>query len=74
MQTMMLTQYQTQKGQQDQGAARSEDADAMGEAFDDSMNNDTFYLPPDAFDNDDFKRHGELHLPGRQVGALHHQP
>ncbi|PRC43933.1 MMPL family RND transporter, partial [Mycobacterium sp. ITM-2017-0098] len=56
MQTMMLTQYQTQKGQQDQSAAMSEDADAMGEAFDDSMNDDTFYLPPDAFDNDDFKR------------------
>src|ERR1041384_3360637 len=56
MQTMMLTQYQTQKGQQDQGAAMSEDADAMGDAFDDSMNDDSFYLPPEAFDNDDFKR------------------
>ncbi|WP_048632424.1 MMPL/RND family transporter [Mycolicibacterium aurum] len=56
MQTMMLTQYQTQKGQQDQGAAMSEDADAMGDAFDDSMNDDSFYLPPEAFNNDDFKR------------------
>jgi RND superfamily putative drug exporter len=56
MQTMMLTQYQSQKGQQDQSAAMSEDADAMGEAFDDSMNDDSFYLPPEVFDNDDFKR------------------
>ncbi|WP_183469679.1 RND family transporter [Mycolicibacterium iranicum] len=56
MQTMMLTQYQSQKGQQDQSAAMSEDADAMGEAFDDSRNDDSFYLPPEAFDNDDFKR------------------
>ncbi|MBV5244974.1 MMPL family transporter [Mycolicibacterium sp. PAM1] len=56
MQAMMLRQYQTQKGQLDQNAAMSEDADAMGEAFDDSMNDDSFYLPPEAFDNDDFKR------------------
>ena len=56
MQTMMLTQYQTQKGQQDQMAAQSEDADKMGEAFDDSRNDDSFYLPPEAFNNDDFKR------------------
>ncbi|OAN40684.1 RND family transporter [Mycolicibacterium iranicum] len=56
MQGMMLRQYQTQKGQLDQNAAMSEDSDAMGEAFDDSMNDDSFYLPPEAFDNDDFKR------------------
>ncbi|WP_137149030.1 RND family transporter [Mycolicibacterium sp. CR10] len=56
MKTMMLTMYQSQKGQQDQMAAMSEDADAMGEAFDDSMNDDSFYLPPDIFDNKDFQR------------------
>ncbi|MGD9515011.1 MMPL family transporter, partial [Mycolicibacterium sp.] len=56
MQSMMLTMYQSQKGLQDQMASQSEDADAMGEAFDDSMNDDSFYLPPEAFDNDDFKR------------------
>jgi putative drug exporter of the RND superfamily len=56
MRTMMLTMYQSQKGQQDQMAAMSEDADAMGEAFDDSMNDDSFYLPPEIFDNQDFQR------------------
>ncbi len=56
MRTMMLTMYQSQKGQQDQMAAMSEDSDAMGEAFDDSMNDDSFYLPPEIFENKDFQR------------------
>ncbi|KRE33105.1 hypothetical protein ASG82_23050 [Mycobacterium sp. Soil538] len=56
MKTMMLTMYQTQKGQQDQMAAMQEDSDAMGDAFDDSMNDDSFYLPPEIFDNKDFQR------------------
>ncbi len=56
MQSMMLTMYQSQRGMQDQMASQSEDSDAMGEAFDDSMNDDSFYLPPEAFDNEDFKR------------------
>jgi len=56
MKSMMLTMYQSQKGMQDQMAAQQEDADAMGEAFDDSMNDDSFYLPPEIFDNKDFQR------------------
>jgi RND superfamily putative drug exporter len=56
MKTMMLTQYQTQKGMQDQMAALQENSTAMGEAFDASMNDDSFYLPPEVFDNADFKR------------------
>ena len=32
------------------------DAAAMGEAFDASWNDDSFYLPPEVFDNPDFKR------------------
>jgi len=56
MKQMMLTQYQTQKGMQDQMAAQQENASAMGEAFDASMNDDSFYLPPEVFDNADFKR------------------
>ena len=72
---MMLTTYQTQKGMQDQQAAMSENSTAMGEAFDASKNDDSFYLPPEIFDNPDFKRgHEELHLARRHVGALHHQP
>jgi len=56
MKTMMLTMYATQKGQQDQQAAASENSTAMGEAFDDARNDDSFYLPPEVFDNKDFKR------------------
>jgi putative drug exporter of the RND superfamily len=56
MKQMMLTQYATQKGQQDQQAAASENSSAMGDAFNDSLNGDTFYLPPEIFNNSDFKR------------------
>ena len=56
MKSMLLTQYATQKGQQDQQAAASENQSAMGEAFNDAMNDDSFYLPPEIFDNEDFKR------------------
>jgi putative drug exporter of the RND superfamily len=56
MRQMMLTMYQTQKGQQDQQAAASENQSAMGEAFDDARNDDSFYLPPEVFTNKDFQR------------------
>jgi len=56
MKTMMLTMHATQKGMQDQMAAAQENSTAMGDAFDNSRNDDTFYLPPEAFDNADFKR------------------
>ncbi|MGB3351717.1 MAG: MMPL family transporter [Mycobacterium sp.] len=53
---MMLTMYQTQNGQLEQGAAMQEDSTAMGDAFNAARNDDTFYLPPEAFDNADFQR------------------
>jgi RND superfamily putative drug exporter len=53
---MMLTMYQTQKGMQDQMTAMQENQSAMGDAFDAARNDDTFYLPPEIFDNKDFKR------------------
>jgi RND superfamily putative drug exporter len=56
MRTMMLTMYSTQKGMQDQMAAAQDNSTAMGEAFDASMNDDSFYLPPEVFDNEEFKR------------------
>ena len=56
MKSMMLTMYQSQKGLQDQMAAQQENSHAMGEAFDDSRNDDSFYLPPEIFNNEDFKR------------------
>ncbi|TFV55787.1 MMPL family transporter [Mycobacterium sp. PS03-16] len=62
MRTMMLTMYASQKGMQDQMAAMQENSSAMGEAFDASMNDDSFYLPPEIFDNEDFKRGMEQFL------------
>jgi putative drug exporter of the RND superfamily len=56
MRTMMLTMHATQAGMQDQQAALSENQSAMGDAFNDSWNDDTFYLPPEIFDNEEFKR------------------
>ena len=56
MKQMMLTMYQTQKGMSDQMAAMQENSSAMGEAFDASKNDDSFYLPPEIFDNAEFKK------------------
>jgi RND superfamily putative drug exporter len=56
MKTISLTMYQSQKSQQDQQKAMQENQGAMGEAFDASKNDDSFYLPPEVFDNADFKR------------------
>ncbi|MGZ5363754.1 MAG: MMPL/RND family transporter, partial [Mycobacterium sp.] len=56
MRSMMLTMYATQKGMQDQMAAMQDNSSAMGEAFDASMNDDSFYLPPEVFDNAEFKK------------------
>jgi RND superfamily putative drug exporter len=56
MRTMMLTMHATQGGMQDQQAAMSENQSAMGDAFNESWNDDTFYLPPEIFDNEEFKR------------------
>src|SRR5262249_52312529 len=56
MQSITLTMYQSQKSQQDQMQALQQNATAMGRAFDASKNDDSFYLPPEVFDNPDFKR------------------
>ncbi|MBU8812357.1 MMPL/RND family transporter [Mycolicibacterium goodii] len=56
MRTMMLTMHQTQKGLQEQMAAMQDGQTAMGEAFNTAKNDDTFYLPPEIFNNADFKR------------------
>jgi RND superfamily putative drug exporter len=48
--------YQSQKSQQDQQKAMQENQGAMGQAFDASKNDDSFYLPPEVFGNADFKR------------------
>ncbi len=57
MHTMMLSMHSTMAGMQDQqAAAAGKGGNAMGQAFDTSKNDDSFYLPPEVFDNPDFKR------------------
>lgn len=53
---LVLTNHSTMSGIYDQTAALIENATAMGQAFDAAKNDDSFYLPPEAFDNPDFKR------------------
>ena len=58
----LLNQYQAQKAQQDQNMAQQENATAMGEAFDAALNDENFYLPPEAFQTADFQRGIKLFL------------
>jgi putative drug exporter of the RND superfamily len=52
----IMSNYATTKGLNDQQKAVSDNATAEGEAFDKAKNDDTFYLPPEAFQSPDFKR------------------
>ena len=56
MKALMLTMYQTQNGYQNQMQAMRQNSTAMGQAFDTAKNDDSVYLPPEVFDNPDFKR------------------
>jgi RND superfamily putative drug exporter len=56
MRTMMLTMHSTMSGMFDQMDEMSDNATAMGHAFDAAKNDDSFYLPPEVFQNADFKR------------------
>ncbi|GFG65325.1 membrane protein [Mycobacterium kubicae] len=56
MKTTMLTMYSTQKGMLDQQREAQQNSSAMGKAFDASKNDDSFYLPPETFNNPEFKR------------------
>ncbi|MFV8048175.1 RND family transporter [Mycobacterium sp. 48b] len=62
MKTMMLTMQATNGGLQDQMAAMQDNSTAMGQAFDAAKNDDSFYLPPETFENPDFKRGMKMFL------------
>ncbi|WP_235009967.1 RND family transporter [Mycobacterium sp. 3519A] len=53
---MMLSMQSSQSSMQDQQHEMNENQTAMGDAFNDSLNDDTFYLPPEIFQNKDFQR------------------
>ncbi|GJO23478.1 putative transport protein MmpL9 [Mycobacterium marinum] len=56
MRASILTMHSTMAGIQNHVAAMTDNASALGRAFDVARNDDSFYLPPEAFDNPDFKR------------------
>ncbi len=56
MREMMQTMQQTQLGMQEQQRIMQETSTEMGKAFNDAMNDDSFYLPAEAFDNPDFAK------------------
>lgn len=53
---LSLASYNSQKALLDQMEATNNTALAMGASFDQAKNDDLFFLPPEAFDNPDFKR------------------
>src|SRR5579875_1634356 len=56
MRTMILTMHSTMSGIFDEMEDASNNAMALGQAFDAAKNDDSFYLPPEVFQNKDFKR------------------
>ena len=56
MRTMMLSMHSTMSGIFAQMDDLSKNSMAMGHAFDGAKNDDSFYLPPEVFENKDFKR------------------
>jgi putative drug exporter of the RND superfamily len=51
-----MTNYATNSGIYDQTAQALQNATALGQAFDAAKNDDSFYLPPEAFSNSEFLR------------------
>ena len=54
--TMLLTNYSTMSGMIGQINNQRDDAMAIGQTFDAAKNDDSFYLPPEIFENADFKK------------------
>jgi len=57
-----MTNYATTSGLYDQTAAALQNATALGQAYDASKTDDSFYLPPEAFTNPEFLRGLKLFL------------
>ncbi|MCQ4364215.1 MMPL family transporter [Mycobacterium gordonae] len=59
---LAMANYATLSGIYAQTSAAIENSTALGRAFDTAKNDDTFYLPPEVFNNPDFKRGLKLFL------------
>jgi RND superfamily putative drug exporter len=53
---VLLGMHSTMSGIFSQMEEMTDNASAMGKAFDTAQNDDSFYMPPEVFDNADFKR------------------
>ena len=56
MKQMMLTMHSSMSSLYDQMDVMTQNSTAMGQAYDAAKNDDSFYIPPEVFDNPDFKR------------------
>ncbi|QLL07790.1 RND family transporter [Mycobacterium vicinigordonae] len=56
MRKMLLATHSTMAGVLSQMDESTDAATAMGQAYDEAKNDDSFYLPPEVFDNADFQR------------------
>jgi putative drug exporter of the RND superfamily len=56
MRTMVLTSHSTMSGFLNEMDETTQNASAMGQAFDAAKNDDSFYLPPEVFENPEFQR------------------
>ncbi len=59
---LTMTNYATTSGLYDQTAAALQNSTALGQAYDASKTDDSFYLPPEAFSNPEFQRGLKLFL------------
>jgi RND superfamily putative drug exporter len=59
---LIMTNYATLSGIYNQNAATLQNATALGAAFDAAKTDDSFYVPPEVFNNDEFKRGLKLFL------------
>lgn len=59
---VIMKNYATTSGINDQTADALRNSTALGQAFDAAKSDDSFYLPPEAFDNPEFKRGLNLFL------------
>ena len=59
---LLMKNYATSSGINNQAAAALQNSTAMGQAFDAAKNDDSFYLPPEVFSNNEFQRGLKLFL------------
>jgi putative drug exporter of the RND superfamily len=59
---LTMTNYATNSGLDNQSSAALQNSTALGQAYDASKTDDSFYLPPEAFSNPEFQRGLKLFL------------